>query len=278
MKPLTTDQRQVFKNFNAVVEPATTSAIDRIADYEQRSRSITVTATRDPEIEHFRSALLVQFGMIVRSAVTLFRIPDFYSAGMLTRKAMETMYCLVVVQKKGSEGLRLISLLGKRKFVSGMQDMMGKLNELDFAVDRSSIAKQVKATRESLPNQDSSILGAEKLADWAGYSDLYEKSYGVLNNYAHFNAQQLHALVHDDIVSLSGTVKHRAVATLELFRALLLALRDGLPDQAEHRDQLIAIVGPDFQTYQALLLNQMNNVGAALGSVVGFVRKQETTR
>ena len=128
------------------------------------------------------------------------------------------MFALVVVQKRGAEGLRLISIIGDRKFVAGMQRMMGHLHELDFAVDKHALAGALKNVRTALPNQDDSRLGAQKMAMWAGLDVIYDKSYESLNAYAHFDLQHLHAFATDNFHSKSSRAKQRAIVVMELQR------------------------------------------------------------
>lgn len=112
---------------------------------------------------------------------------DYHSAAALARKALELTYALVVVARKGAEGIELLKQWIRRHHAAGLQEMMPALRHVEAEVDRGLIAGEIRNLREKIPNGETSLIEVAQLASWAELDSDHKMIYGSLNRYVHFD-------------------------------------------------------------------------------------------
>lgn len=138
------------------------------------------------------------FLQTLRTAVTVLESGDYGSAGALARKALECMYVLVTIAKRGKAGLDLIEQAGTRQIAGIHQKALRTLPEMkkfgleDAAPEKEDLIEKIRKVKKIVPNGDISRVEIKTVAEWAGLSTMHKRKYANLNAYAHFDS--FHAL------------------------------------------------------------------------------------
>lgn len=130
------------------------------------------------------------------SASKLLSVEEYFAAGAVARKALEIMYALRIVARKGDDGVRLLEIAGTRnsaglhrraiESVRKMKNSEYHTVELDAAAEHAR--EQLRKIKKVVPNGDTSRVEARDLADWAELLPFHDSVYADLNVSAHFDA------------------------------------------------------------------------------------------
>jgi|GEM_PF-6844085 len=130
------------------------------------------------------------------SAAKLLTIQEYFAAGAVARKAMEIMYALRIIARKGDDGVQLLEIAGTR-IVAGVHRRTiesvrkQKINEyrgVDLHAAAEFARKQLQKIKKVVPNGHTSRPEAKDFADWAGLNSFHSRIYTDLNVCAHFDA------------------------------------------------------------------------------------------
>jgi hypothetical protein len=159
------------------------------------------------------------------SALHLLSNGDHGSAGALARKALECVYALATVAKRGDEGVRLLQVAATRQHARGFEMLIPNMDQLGFAVSKERVIDRVRQMKSAVPNQDTSRVEMEKLAAWAGLEEMHKTTYELLNSYAHFDV--VHALEQASLgrQMLPAIVRRRTVVIQECLRMAVEAMK-----------------------------------------------------
>lgn len=169
---------------------------------EQLNTALKRFAKVSPQTElspRVREAAEVFFPYFLRSmaaATKLLSIEEYFAAGAVARKALEIMYALRIIARKGDDGVQLVEIAGTRNVAGvhrkAMESVRKSKNSEYRGVDLNAVGElareQLRKIKKVVPNGDTSRVEARDLADWAGLLSFHDRVYANLNVSAHFDA------------------------------------------------------------------------------------------
>jgi hypothetical protein len=162
------------------------------------------------------------------SAILVYESGDHDSAGALARKALETSYALILLQRKGDDAIPLLDVWCRRLIGAGLTTIL-ETRDATSALDRDKIIAAVRDFAAKVPGGKLQRVTEADLARWAGLSEIHDKFYSLLNGHAHFDYLEAMAL-RDQVREPTGPdvqtnlVTERAKVALVILRVALLAL------------------------------------------------------
>ena len=153
----------------------------------------------------------------MRSTTSVLASGDYGSAGALARKALECVYALALIAKRGREGLSLIEMAATRRYAGGLQENIPRLEELEnygIHADREAILERLRKSKGAIPNGDTSPIDVKKVAAWADLSHVHANTYENLNSYAHFDL--VHANEAASVGPMADAMRSRRLVEVAL--------------------------------------------------------------
>lgn len=169
---------------------------------EQLNGALKRFAKISPQIDlspRVREAAEIFFPYFLRSmaaATKLLSIEEYFAAGAVARKALEIMYALRIIARKGDDGVRLVEIVGTRNVAGvhrkAIESIRKSKNSEYHGVDLNAAAEHarehLRKIKKVVPNGDTSRIEARDLADWAELLSFHDRVYANLNVSAHFDA------------------------------------------------------------------------------------------
>lgn len=169
---------------------------------EQLNASLKRFAKVSPQTDlspRVREAAEIFFPYFLRSmaaATKLLSIEEYFAAGAVARKALEIMYALRIIARKGDDGVQLVEIVGTRNVAGvhrkAIESIRKSKNSEYHGVDLNAAAQHarehLRKIKKVVPNGDMSRVEARDLADWAELLSFHDRVYANLNVSAHFDA------------------------------------------------------------------------------------------
>jgi hypothetical protein len=149
-----------------------------------------------PRVREAAEVFFPYFLRSMASAAKLLSIEEYFVAGAVARKALEIMYALRIVSRKGDDGVQLVEIVGTRNVAGvhrkAIESVRKSKNSEYRGVDLDAAAEhareQLHKIKKVVPNGYMSRVEARDLADWAGLLSFHDRVYADLNVSAHFDA------------------------------------------------------------------------------------------
>lgn len=146
-----------------------------------------------------REATEIFFPYFLRSmtaATKLLSVEEYFAAGAVARKALEIMYVLRIIARKGDDGVQLLEIGGTRNIAGvhrkAIDAVRKSKNSECHGVDLDAAAEHarehLRKIKKVVPNGDTSRVEAKNLANWAELLSFHVRVYAHLNVSAHFDA------------------------------------------------------------------------------------------
>lgn len=149
-----------------------------------------------PRVREAAEIFFPYFLRSMASATKLLSIEEYFVAGAVARKALEIMYALRIVSRKGDDGVQLVEIVGTRN-VAGVhrnaiesvrKSRISEYRGVDLDAAAEHAREQLRKIKKVVPNGGTSRVEARDLADWAGLLSFHDRVYANLNVSAHFDA------------------------------------------------------------------------------------------
>lgn len=192
----TTDEARELREIARSFVTSADSLREQLKAALKRFGKVCPQTELSPRVREAAEVFFPYFLRSIASATKLLSIEEYFVAGAVARKALEIMYALRIVARKGDDGVQLVEIVGTRNLASVHQKAIesvrksksSEYREVDLDAAAEHAREQLRKIKKLVPNGDTSRVEAKDLADWAGLLSFHDRVYANLNVSAHFDA------------------------------------------------------------------------------------------
>jgi len=190
------DEARELRDIGRSFVESADSLREQLTIAQRRFSKLSPQNDLSPRVREASEIFFPYFLRSMAAATKLLSIEEHFAAGAVARKALEIMYALRIIARRGDSGVQLVEVVGTRN-VAGVHrktiETVRKLksNEhhgLDLNAAREHARASLRKIKKVVPNGDTSRVEARDLAEWAELLSFHDRVYAQLNVCAHFDA------------------------------------------------------------------------------------------